>query len=103
VKALTQAPPGTNLAGAASVLTWTEWSEIWSKHLGVKCTYQEIDDDVLPNMIPGGMGQELSDMFRYMDVYGYFGGDTTLTWPKDVSSLIEFLWDLTDLILTAGN
>jgi hypothetical protein len=103
VKALTQAPPGTNLAGAASVLTWTEWTEIWGKHLGVKCTYEEINDDVLPNMIPGGVGQELSDMFRYMDLYGYYGDDTTLTWPKDVSSSIEFLREMTDLVSIAAN
>lgn len=86
VKALTETSPGKNLAGSASVLTWTQWVEIWGNHLGVVCTYEEVDDHVLSDMIPGGVGQELTDMLRYMDVYDYYGGDTSLIWPKDVSA-----------------
>jgi hypothetical protein len=86
VKVLTQTKPGMNLAGTASLLSWKEWVEIWGRIMDVTCTYEEISDDVLPDMIPGGVGQELNDMFRYMDEFGYYGSDPTLTWPKDVSS-----------------
>lgn len=41
-KALVQAEPGKNLLGAASVLSWTEWCDIWGKKHGVTCRYEEL-------------------------------------------------------------
>ncbi|KAE9989344.1 hypothetical protein EG327_002821 [Venturia inaequalis] len=85
VKALVLTSPGKNLAGAASVLSWTEYTELWGKVMGVVCTFQQVGDDVLPRLIPGGIGQELGDMIRYIDHFGYYGNDDpTMIWPKDL-------------------
>lgn len=86
MKALVLTSPGKSLAGAASVLSWTEYAELWGEIMGVFCKFEQIDEDVLPHIIPGGIGQEYSDMLRYIDHFGYYGNDPTMIWPKDVSS-----------------
>lgn len=86
MKALVLTSPGKNLAGAASVLSWTEYAELWGKIMNVVCKFEQVDYDVLPRLIPGGIGQELSDMIRYIDRFGYYGNDPTMIWPKDVSN-----------------
>lgn len=103
MKALVLTSPGKNLAGAASVLSWTEYTELWGKVMGVVCTFQQVGDDVLPRLIPGGIGQELGDMIRYIDHFGYYGNDDpTMIWPKDVSTPPPVPSPYSDLV-EAGN
>ena len=84
-KALVDVEPGKDLIGAGSFLNWKEWCEMWSKHTGKTIVYEEADPMELENAMPGGMGKELADMFRYVDHYGYDGGDPDVVYPWDVS------------------
>lgn len=86
MKALVEVEPGKNLAGAGGVHSWKEWAELFSKIKGVTCTYEDLPNGEMDKVIPGGLGAELEDMFRYMDDFGYFGGDKTVIYPSEVSS-----------------
>lgn len=84
-KALVEVPPGKNLIGAASELSWKEWCELWGKANGKTCRFEESNPRELEEALPGGLGKELADMFRYIGDFGYFGRDPAVVWPKDVS------------------
>ncbi|KAJ9667037.1 hypothetical protein H2201_002871 [Coniosporium apollinis] len=88
-KALVQAEPGKNLLGAASVLSWTEWCELWGKKHGVTCRYEECPPEKLDEAMPGGVGKELADMFVYFSDPGYDGGDPSVILPKDLGVDVE--------------
>ena len=46
---------------------------------------QELTVDDMDKMMPGGMGEELGEMFAYAAEFGYDGGDPSVITPKDVS------------------
>ncbi|KAF1991297.1 NAD(P)-binding protein [Aulographum hederae CBS 113979] len=84
VHALVSVPPGKNLLGVASSLSWSEWAQLWAKTVGVECKYEQMPYGEMDKLMPGGMGAELEDMFKYMDLYGYDGSDPTVVLPKDL-------------------
>ncbi|KAK6206271.1 hypothetical protein QIS74_13690 [Colletotrichum tabaci] len=84
VKALLHVPAGQNLLGVASSLSWNEFAALWGKHHGVTCRFERLDRKVLEGAIPGGVGEELADMFEYIAEFGYDGGDPTIVLPKDL-------------------
>ncbi|WQF90307.1 Putative NmrA-like domain, NAD(P)-binding domain superfamily [Colletotrichum destructivum] len=84
VKALLHVPAGQNLLGVASSLSWNEFAALWGKHHGVTCRFERLDRKVLEDAIPGGVGEELADMFEYIAEFGYDGGDPTIVLPKDL-------------------
>lgn len=86
VKALVQEEPGKNLLGYASMLSWNEFAALWGKIHNVKCRFERLDRKVLENAIPGGIGEELADMFEYIGDFGYDGRDPSVVYPKDVSA-----------------
>ncbi|KAF2015460.1 NAD(P)-binding protein [Aaosphaeria arxii CBS 175.79] len=83
VKALVEVAPGKNLVGAGNAITWNEWSQLWGKHHGVACTYAKTDPKELETHY-GSFGQELADMFAYMEEFGYDGGDPEVVYPWDL-------------------
>lgn len=85
VKALLKVPAGQNLLGVASTLSWNEYAALWGKVNGVTCRFERLDRKVLEDAIPGGIGEEMADMFEYISEFGYHGGDPTVVLPKDVS------------------
>lgn len=84
-KALVQVSPGQNLLGFGSMMSWNEWVVIWSRVHGVKCRFERLDRKIIENSIPGGVGEELADMFDYISDFGYDGGDPSVVYPKDAS------------------
>ncbi|EGU84473.1 hypothetical protein FOPG_17460 [Fusarium oxysporum f. sp. conglutinans race 2 54008] len=84
VKALLQVKPGKNLLGCSTLLTWNEYAALWGKIHGVTCRFVPLDRKVVEEAIPGGIGEELADMFEYIGDFGYHGGDPTITFPKDL-------------------
>lgn len=83
-KALVQVPPGQNLLGYASMLSWNEWVLLWGRIHGVTCRFERLDRKVVENAIPGGIGEEFADMFEYISEFGYDGGDPSVVHPKDL-------------------
>jgi hypothetical protein len=91
VNALLQVEPGKNLLGYASMLSWNEYAALWGKIHGVTCRFQPLDRTVLENAVPGGVGEELADMFGYIGEFGYDGRDPTVVHPKDVGLSATFI------------
>lgn len=79
------AEPGKNLLGYGSLISWNEYAALWGKIHGVTCRFEHLDRNVVESAIPGGIGEELADMFEYIGDFGYDGGDPSVVHPKDVS------------------
>ncbi|KAE8389589.1 hypothetical protein BDV23DRAFT_157039 [Aspergillus alliaceus] len=84
VNALLQVEPGKNLLGYASMLSWDDFATLWGKIHGVTCRFQRLERTVLENAVPGGIGEELADMFGYIGDFGYDGRDPSVVYPKDL-------------------
>lgn len=84
VKALFDLPPGTNLVGAGSLISWVDWCNIWGRVNGVKCTFERQDRRVIEDAA-GVVGREIADVYQFFEEYGYCGVD-----EKDV----VYAWDL---------
>ncbi|KAH9204935.1 hypothetical protein DL95DRAFT_318500 [Leptodontidium sp. 2 PMI_412] len=90
-KALVQVAPGQNLLGFGSMMSWNEWVVVWSRIHGVKCRFDRLNRKVVENSIPGGIGEELADMFEYISDFGYDGGDPSVVHPKDLGVEVPVL------------
>lgn len=64
---------------------------MWGKTNGVTCRFQRQDRTVLEKAAPGGIGEELADMFDYIGEFGYDGHDPSVVYPKDVSPFATFI------------
>ncbi|KAF7556050.1 hypothetical protein G7Z17_g1749 [Cylindrodendrum hubeiense] len=84
VNALLQVEPGIHLLGCSDVLSWNEFAALWGKIHGVTSRFESLDRKVLEDAVPGGIGEELADMFAYIGEFGYDGGDPGVTYPKDL-------------------
>ncbi|KAH7073089.1 hypothetical protein BKA63DRAFT_446388 [Paraphoma chrysanthemicola] len=87
-KALLQVKAGTHLVGASSLLSWTDWCDIWSTITGVECTFETIDRKILEDSM-GPLGREIADMFLYMNDFGYDGNDPNVVYPWDLGVKVE--------------
>lgn len=86
-KALVEVAPGKNLLGYGTMMSWNEWVVLWGRIHGVKCTFHRLPRQIVVDAIPGGIGEELADMFEYISDFGYDGGDPSVVHPKDVSRI----------------
>lgn len=77
--------PGKILLGYGSLISWNEFAALWGKVHGVTCRFERLDRNVIESAVPGGIGEELADMFEYIGDFGYDGGDPSVVHPKDVS------------------
>ncbi|KAF1962021.1 NAD(P)-binding protein [Byssothecium circinans] len=82
-KALLSLPPNTHLVGAGSLISWTDYAAIWAKINNVSVSFAPFPGAVLEQNM-GTAGKELADMFRYMDEFGYDGGDPSVVYPWEV-------------------
>lgn len=90
VVALTKAPPGKNLVASAGFLTFPEWCDKVGKHLNITIKFEQMEHSELEQMIPGGVGLELADMFMYYSDFGYDGGDPTAIYPDKLGVDVKF-------------
>lgn len=89
VKALVALPPGKNLMGAGSYLTWNEWLAMWSRHNNVTATFERQDPKELEQYM-GTAGRELADMWQYIDEFGYDGADPSVVYPWDLGVDVKY-------------
>ena len=92
VRALIQSPPGLNLLGYGSKVSWKEYIQTFCDVVKVKnggCDEMTVGD--MDKMIPGGVGEELGEMFAYAVEFGYDGSDPSVISSKDVS--LALAWD----------
>ncbi|KAF2186552.1 NAD(P)-binding protein, partial [Zopfia rhizophila CBS 207.26] len=83
VKALVQIPPGQNLAGQAEELSWDDICTAFTRVSGIHILYRRYTASELERLIPNG-GYMLAAMFDYFRDVGYYGGDSTIVYPKDL-------------------
>ncbi|KAJ9613137.1 hypothetical protein H2200_003078 [Cladophialophora chaetospira] len=75
VRALVEAPPGTNLLGVSEHMTWVEWTKLWGETLGVTATFERVGEEEYFQGVPEPLSRELAETFRYVEEFGYTGGD----------------------------
>lgn len=78
VRALVELAPGINLLGESQELTWPEFAQVWGKALGFKATYKQVSEDEHFAGVPQPLREELIETFRFVDEFGYTGGDTSI-------------------------
>ena len=65
VQALLQLPPNSTLMAAGTWCTWPEWIQKWGQILGINTSYKQVTLADFEKWMPGGLGQELGDMFEF--------------------------------------
>ncbi|KAI9840666.1 MAG: hypothetical protein M1837_001390 [Sclerophora amabilis] len=100
VKALVNSPPGKTLLGWGSITTWNEWTKLWSEHCGVPARYVSRSVEFFDQIMPGGLGIELGEMYAYTAEFGYDGNDPSVIHPKDVGIQDGELQSIEDFIKT---
>lgn len=90
VKVLLDLPPGMNLVGAGSLISWGEWCDIWGRANGVKCTYERQDRQVIEDSA-GVVGREIADMYQFFEDHGYCGVDEEeIVYPWDLPVQVKY-------------
>ena len=102
VRALIQSPPGKNLLGAGTLITWPDFLKLWCETQGKTYGgYDNVSVETVEKIMPGGLGKELGEMFAYASEFGYDGGDPSIIHPKDVSNFstgLILIVDLTEIL-----
>jgi hypothetical protein len=90
VEALLQLPPGTNLVGAGSLISWSEWCNILGRVNGVACTFEKQDRRVIEDAA-GVVGREIADMYQFFEEYSYCGVDEEdIVYPWDLPMKVKY-------------
>jgi hypothetical protein len=89
--ALSKVEPGKHLLAFGDLLTWEEYVKLWSKITGHPAKFEKATVEEHGKLLPGGFGEELGEMFAYAMDFGYWGGDPSVVYPKDVSLVLPSL------------
>lgn len=84
VSALFEAPPGITLVGSSERLTWEQWLTLWGNRNGVKTRYREASVEEYAAKAPG-ISDALAEEFRFVEEYGFAGGNSGAIYPEQVS------------------
>ena len=104
VRTALQSPPGKIILGAGSKLSWIDFFKAWCEVNKVPFGgYDATPLDVFVERMPiPDLGQEMGEMFVYLDEFGYTGGEEGVVNAEDVS-LIERETSRTALIITCSS
>ncbi|PVH77871.1 NAD(P)-binding protein [Cadophora sp. DSE1049] len=90
VKALSQVSPGKNLLAFGDLITWSEYVALWSKTTGFPATFEKSTVAALDKLAPGGYGEEIGEMYAYMQEFGYWGkDDPSVIFPIDLGVEVD--------------
>ena len=85
MKALTKVPPGKHVLAFGDLLLWSDYVKLWSKVTGVPAAFEHSTVATVDKLAPGGYGEEIGEMYAYSQDFGYWGGDPSVVFAKDVS------------------
>lgn len=87
VRAALQSPPGKNILGFGSMLSWIDFYKVWCEVNKVPFGgYDEIPLPVFESTMPTpALGTELAEMFLFFEEFEYTGGEEGIVNAKDVS------------------
>ncbi|TKA68787.1 hypothetical protein B0A49_06279 [Cryomyces minteri] len=78
VRALVQAPPGTNLLAFGDRMLWADYVALWSKTTGVPATFEKTTVAEHAKLSPNGYGEQVGEMYAYFQDFGYDGSDPSV-------------------------
>lgn len=87
VEALLELPVGTNLLASSDRISWAAFVKIWSRVTGNPAALEKVTVEDHAELKPGGFGREMGEMYAYMQDFGYHGGDPSVTFSQDVSTI----------------
>jgi hypothetical protein len=90
VYALTKVSPGKNVLAFGDLLLWSDYVKLWSKITGVPAAFEHSTVETMDKLAPGGYGEEIGEMYAYAQDFGYWGGDPSVIYARDVSFPIDF-------------
>jgi len=85
VEALTKVPPGKNVLAFGDLLLWSDYVKLWSKVTEVPAAFEHSTVATMDRLAPGGYGEDIGEMYAYAQNFGYWGGDPSVAFAKDVS------------------
>ncbi|KAL2862803.1 NAD(P)-binding protein [Aspergillus lucknowensis] len=97
VKALVDLPAGKHLIGVSQLMTWTEWIHAWGETHGARAVYKQVSEEEYFDGFPEPLKNELRDTFRYVQEFGYTGGDPEVKTAEElgitvpVTSMEEYI------------
>lgn len=77
-------PVGTSLLAYGDRISWKEYVKLWSKITGVAATLEKVTVVDHAKLLPGGFGEEIGEMYGYMQDFGYDGSDPKVTLSENV-------------------
>jgi len=84
VKALIDAPAPMHVLGTSETLTVAEFLALWSEETGMPSRHEQSPEEEMTKDDVTGLGLEFLETFKFVDEFGYNGGETVLL-PEDVS------------------
>lgn len=89
VKALVELPAGTNLLGVSEFMTFKEFTELWGKTVGVRARFAQVSSSEFVAPLPEPAQRELAETMKYVQEYGWTGGDPSVKNPDEVGVEIK--------------
>jgi hypothetical protein len=84
VQALLHLPPQTKLLGFGDRIPWSGYVELWSRITGIPAVLENVTVAEQGKAAPGGFGEEIAEMYSYMNDFGYHGGDPSVVMSSQV-------------------
>ena len=88
VRALMTLEPGIQLYGEIALMSWNSWLALWGRVLDKRVKFEQVSvssfEEEMSRTHPQGFGTEIGEMFEYMGIYGYNGGDPACKRKEEV-------------------
>lgn len=88
-------PAGTDVMGAAEIVTRGEYAAIWGRTMGVETRVRDVSEEEYAEYLPEGYKVGMLDMFLFFADHGYAGGNPKVKTPAELgiktASLEEFI------------
>ena len=88
VRALLMLEPGVQLYGETALISWNTWLALWGRITRKEVKFEQVSvqfyEEELSRAFPQGFGTEVGEMFEFMGIYGYNGGDPACKRKEEV-------------------
>jgi hypothetical protein len=87
VSALLKAPGGTQVLAFSQWLSQKEYAALLSAHTGVEIRFQQVPEEMVLKNDPTGFKKEQVDAVKFIEEFGFTGGDSEVLMPEQVSRM----------------
>lgn len=90
-----KSPAGTTMLGTCHLMPFEEFAELFGKTLGVKAKVKYIsEEDIRAVGLPEFLVEEVGDSGKYVDIWGWDGGEPGVKLPEECGVDVSKLTDL---------